>query len=74
MPRRGAASRMADCISQVLCQEGYSYAVYYEQGKVIQAVVEGGGSDDQGDDDDCAIDLPGDAPLFTVADPQHFGV
>lgn len=36
--------------------------------------VEGGGSDDQGDDDDCAIDLTGDAPLFTVADPQHFGV
>ena len=46
--------------------------VYYERGNVIQAVVEGGGSDDLGDDDDCAIDLPGDAPLFTVADPQVF--
>jgi len=46
--------------------------VYYERGNVIQAVVEGGGSDDLGDDDDCAIDLPGDAPLFDVADPQLF--
>ena len=48
--------------------------VYYEQGNVGEAVVEGGANEDDIDYDDCLIDLPGDAPLFDVPAPQMHAV